>query len=238
MTPHVDISADPAHPKTYPSVFDGLGGFIANASSFPTDGVKSQAFVKANPSWAAYQWGDPATAKLNAERVAKGDAERLRAKGIPVFGWHRVEHVPNGLPLSPDMDGWIANPETEVEAKQLDRVLAAMSGNVDGPLALITVKGMTGLNIDLVERYNLHILLECFSEDYPGHTVSACVDFYVREGVPLRRLHPCFMSRTGLETDYAAHMREAEQTGVRGASVFVLENTPVDAYGILEQEGV
>lgn len=223
-------------PVVKPSVFSQLGGFVAQAGSFPPDTTSAKAFVKSGGKWLAVQFGDPTTDQRNRQAFSQGWAERWRAFGVKVGCWWRVEHVGIPYPATPPVDFRIPNPEQQHELERLPGILAACrKQDPSGPLAVITLGKVPNFPTGLMDSLDAHLILECFLEtDKSDTTVTNSVRYFVASQVPLHRIHACLLHKTG-ESRYPTRIAAAEAhiLGVKGLSSFTAENTPADAWQVM-----
>lgn len=227
----------PNPPLTKPSLFDELGGFVAQFGSFPPDTESARAFQKAGGKWLAVQFGDPTTDPGNRARFAEGLAERWRQLGVKVGCWWDVGHVGIPIPVTPPVDFRIPNPEDAAELERLPGILATCrKADPTGPLAVITLGKMPGFPTGLLETLDAHVIPECFLQFPTSDTnVENSVKFFLDSGVAAHRIHPSLLFATDMlpQPPLAISKAQAAKLGVTGFSSYVAENTPALSWSVI-----
>lgn len=251
MSPHVPI--DEQHPgapqqSVPPSVFHGVGAFVAQAGSFPPDSPGARALARAiervGEGWVAVQFGDPKTHDRNVEQlIDRAWADRFRRDvGAAVLGWYRVNQIAgdrsvayaNELSETLELDGWVFNVEDDPEVAQIPKLAAGY--RAAGDLAFITMGKQPRVDVHAIASANGHLFAECFRESPLSDTnVAECHRFWTDSGLAERRFHPTLPDPTfGLPVDHKSELAYAKRLGVEGVAVYVGENTPPTLFDLIE----
>jgi hypothetical protein len=227
----------PPKPQTPPSLFSDLGGFVAQAGSFPPDTAGARAFQQAGGKWLTVQFGDPTTDPGNRQAFSQGWAERWRALGVQVGCWWRVEQVGLPIPVTPPVDFRVPNPEQPHEMARMQDILRECRRVAPSqPLAAITLGKALAFPTGALETYDAHLILECFLETPRSDTtVENSVRYWLASTVPAHRIHPCLLHKTGglPQPPLAVSKAQAAALGVTGFSSYVAENTPAIAWSVM-----